>query len=343
MTYLVLKYDLRAPAFGTPTPELYRAAIEQCAWADRQGFGTLMLAEHHGSEDGYLPSPVALGCAIAAVTERMRIRVQAMILPFHDPLRLAEDLAVLDQISGGRAEITAAGGYVPAEFAMFGVDLKDRGRLVEESIQTLRQAWTGEPFDYRGRPARVTPRPVQSELPIALGGASRAAARRAARLEAAAFIPAMPELHELYADECSRLGRQPAPPEVMGPVFLHVAEDPEAAWARIAPHALHETNAYGRWMQDSMGDQATYKPVEDAEALRRSGAYQVVTPEECLRIARELGPGGRLALHPLMGGMDPELGWESLRLVADRVLPHLDIEPPAPVGRHLAPGAAPRP
>lgn len=339
MTYLVIKYDLRAPAFGTPAPALYRAAVEQCAWADRQGFGTLMLAEHHGSDDGYLPSPIGVGCAVAAVTEQIRIRVQAMILPFHDPLRLAEDLAVLDLLSNGRAEITAAGGYVPQEFAMFGVNLKDRGHLVEEAIHTLRKAWLGEPFTYRGRPARVTPTPVQSSIPIALGGASRAAARRAARLQAAAFIPAMPELNEVYAEECRRLGHQPAPPERLGPVFLHVAEDPDAAWAQIAPHALHETNAYGRWMQDSMGDQATYKPMDDADALRRSGAYQVVTPEECIQIARDLGPGGRLAFHPLMGGMDPALGWECLELVASKVLPHLDLEPPAPVGGHIAPSA----
>src|SRR5690606_20469451 len=129
-----------------------------------------------------------------------------------------------------------------------------------------------------GRPARVTPGPVQATIPIALGGASRAAALRAARLQAAAFIPAMPELGDLYAEECRRLGHEPAAPERMGPVFLHVAEDPDAAWARIAPHALHETNAYGRWMQESMGDQAVYKPMDDAEQLRASGAYQVVTP-----------------------------------------------------------------
>lgn len=334
MTYLVIKYDMRAPDLGTPIERLYGAAVEQCAWADHQGFGTVMLAEHHGSDDGYLPSPTGLGCAIAAVTRRLRIRVQAMILPFHDPLRLAEDLAVLDILSNGRAEITAAGGYVPHEFEMFAVELKDRGRLVEESIQTLRQAWTGQAFQYRGRQARVTPRPLQPSLPIALGGASKAAARRAARLQAATFIPAMPELHDVYAEECRKLGQPVAPPERMGPVFLHVAEDPDAAWAKIAPHALHETNAYGQWMKESMGDQAVYKPIEDADQLRTSGAYQVVTPDECIELARQLGPGGRLAFHPLMGGMSPDSGWECLELVANKVLPHLEIDPPAAVGQH---------
>lgn len=333
MTYLVIKYDMRAPAFSVGRQALYGAAIEQCAWADRHGFGTLMLAEHHGVDDGYLPAPVVLASAIAAATKTLRLRMQALILPFHDPLRLAEDLAVLDIISGGRAEITAAGGYLANEFAMFGRDLKRRGALVEEGIATLRQAWTGAAFTFRGRTVQVTPTPLQHPLPIALGGASKAAALRAARI-ADAFIPAIPELMDDYRAECARLGKTPAPAERMGPLFLHVAEDPDRAWAQIAPHALHETNSYGRWMAQSMGDKAVFSPSDDAAQLRASGAYRIVTPEQCIAIARELGTGGRLALHPLMGGMSPELGWECLELFAAKVLPHLDVEPPAVVGRH---------
>ena len=151
MTCFVIKYDMRLPAIARPSPQLYAAAIAQGVWADRNGFGTLMLAEHHGSDDGYLPSPLLLAAAIAAQTERMRIRVQALILPFHDPIRIAEDMAVLDIISRGRAEVTVAGGYVASEFAMFGVTLADRGRLVEEGVQAMRHAWTGERFVFRGR------------------------------------------------------------------------------------------------------------------------------------------------------------------------------------------------
>lgn len=335
MTYLVIKYDMRAPAFGHPTGQLYSEAIAQCRWADQQGFGTLMLAEHHGSDDGYLPSPLVLAGAVAAVTEQIRIRIQAMILPFHDPLRLAEDLAVLDIISDGRAEITAAGGYVPHEFAMFDRQLKDRGTLSEEAINALRQAWTGQPFEFRGRTVQITPTPLQNSIPIALGGAAKAAARRAARL-CDAFIPAIPELMEIYNDECNKLDKAPAPAERMGPVFLHIAEDPDQAWAAIAPHALHETNAYGRWMSESMGDQAVYSQMDDADQLRASGAYQVVTPEQCIAIANTLGPGGRLAFNPLMGGMDPALGWESLELLKNKVIPELEIEKPAVVGQHQA-------
>lgn len=328
MTYFVLKYDMRAPPFGSPASSLYAAAIEQCAWADRNGFGTLMLAEHHGAEDGYLPAPLILASAAAARTCRMRIRVQALILPFHDPVRVAEDVAVLDIISGGRSELTVAGGYVGSEFRMFGVEPAERGRLVEEGVEAMKRAWTAETFEFRGRSVTVTPRPLQEpHPPIILGGASKAAARRAARI-ACGFNPAMPELYAVYVDECRRLGRQPGREERMGPVFLHVAEDPDQAWQRIAPHALHESNAYGRWMAESMGERAVYREATDPEHLRQSGAYQVVTPEQCVRIARDLGPGGRLAFHPLMGGMDPELGWESLDLVKNRVMPHLQVEAP---------------
>ncbi|HKA03474.1 MAG TPA: LLM class flavin-dependent oxidoreductase, partial [Acidimicrobiales bacterium] len=106
-----LVYDMRAPDFGTPAVELYRAAIEQCAWADQHGFYRVTLAEHHASDDGYLPSPIVLGSALAAVTQQMLIHLAVVLLPLYHPLRAAEDLAVLDLVSGGRLRLTVAGGY----------------------------------------------------------------------------------------------------------------------------------------------------------------------------------------------------------------------------------------
>ena len=105
-----------------------------------------------------------------------------------------------------------------------------------------------------------------------------------------------------------------------GPLFVHVAEDPDAAWAKIAPHALHETNSYGRWLAESAA-LGPYAPSNDADALRASGSYAVFTPDECVEFAKETGS---LRLHPLMGGLPPDLAWESLELVASKVLPQLD-------------------
>src|SRR6266508_5913903 len=101
---LALRYDMRAPAIGAPAADLYPAAVEQCALADAAGFDTVYLAEHHGAEDGYCPAPIVLASAIMGRTKRMTVHLSALIAVLHNPLRLAEDLAVLDLISGGRVE-----------------------------------------------------------------------------------------------------------------------------------------------------------------------------------------------------------------------------------------------
>jgi hypothetical protein len=147
---LGLKYNLRCPEWGTPAPELYGAAIEQAAWADDVGFDSIHLMEHHGSDDGYCPAPIPLAAAIAARTRRILIRIRALVLPLHDPVRVAEDFAVVDVISHGRFELVVAAGYVAREFEMFGRDISNRAQLLEDGIAVLKHAWTGEPFDIQG-------------------------------------------------------------------------------------------------------------------------------------------------------------------------------------------------
>ena len=187
--FLSLRYDLRAPAFGAPPEALYRAALEQCAWAEDNGFLMATLSEHHGSEDGYCPSPLVMAAAIAGRTRNLRIMIAALVLPLYDPIRAAEDLAVLDLASGGRIDVILGAGYRREELEMFGRTLDERIPLLEEGIEVLRKAWTGEEFEYRGRRVRVTPRPARPEGPgLLLGGASPAAARRAARL-GLGFLP----------------------------------------------------------------------------------------------------------------------------------------------------------
>ncbi len=236
---LSLKFDLRAPAFGTDPADLYAAALDMCAWADAAGFDCVRFLEHHGSDDRYCPSPLVMAAAAAARSRRVRIRVRALILPLHDPVRIAEDAAVVDVISRGRLELVIAAGYVAAEFAMFGRRLADRPRLVEEGVEVLKQAWTGEPFAYQGRPAVVALRPHRRPRPpIVLGGSSPAAARRAARI-ADGFEPTSRPLYDVYTAECARLGIRPGPPPPLAPrgQFLYVSEDPERLWRELGPAA----------------------------------------------------------------------------------------------------------
>ena len=322
---LSLKFDLRAPAFGAAPADLYASALEMCAWADTAGFDSVRFLEHHGSDDGYCPSPLVMAAAAAARTRRIRIRARALILPLHDPLRIAEDAAVIDVISRGRLELVVAAGYVQSEFAMFGRSLADRPRLVEEGVQVLKQAWTGEPFDYHGRRALVALRPHRRPRPpIVLGGSSPAAARRAARI-ADGFEPTRRSLYDVYTAECARLGVTPGPllPPAPRGQFLYVSEDPERSWQELGPHLLHEMQSYGAWLAEA-GNATSFRPVAGLEELRASGTYQILTPGECVGLATALGPDGQLEFHPLVGGADPALGWRCLTLFEKEVAPTLE-------------------
>jgi alkanesulfonate monooxygenase SsuD/methylene tetrahydromethanopterin reductase-like flavin-dependent oxidoreductase (luciferase family) len=223
-----------------------RAAIEMAEWADQRGGIYVSLSEHHGVEDGYLPSPLTMLAAIAARTSTVRLGINALIAPFYDPIRLAEDAAIVDLISGGRLDLTIAGGYVADEFEMFGVPMSERPARVREAIATLRAAWTGEPFEYRGRTVRVRPIPAQAGGPkIMLGGTSEAAARRAARI-ADGFIPSETACWAFYRDECLELGKpDPGPGMTIDAAVVVLAEDPEAAWPVLGPYFMHEVNTYG--------------------------------------------------------------------------------------------------
>ncbi len=321
-TRLTLAFDMRAPEFGADPVVLYRAALEQCAWADQLGFSDALVMEHHASTDGYLPSPIVLGSAIAGVTERIDIRLCLMLLPLYNPLRAAEDLAVLDLISGGRLRLTVGLGYRDEEYEQFGIPMKRRPSLMEEAVETLKLAWTGEPFDYQGRQVRILPRPAQRPRPqIAMGGASPASARRAARI-ADLYQPVATRLYEIYLAELESLGK-PAPDgarhmSVGEDPYVFVADDPDREWELIAPHALHDTNEYARWIGGRRG--GSFSPMDDPAELRRSGNYRVLTPAECIE---HIGRHGAVTFKPLVGGLSPDVGWRSLQLFADEVLPAL--------------------
>jgi alkanesulfonate monooxygenase SsuD/methylene tetrahydromethanopterin reductase-like flavin-dependent oxidoreductase (luciferase family) len=320
MTMLGLRYDLRVPPFADVThAELYAACLDQCEWADRLGFDVVALSEHHGVEDGFMAAPATVAAAIAGRTRKLQINIAAVLVPLHDPVRLAEQLAVVQLASGGRLSLVAGLGYRPEEFAMAGVDRKQRGRLLDEYVDVMRKAWTGQEFEWRGRAIRVTPAPA-SPPAILIGGSTEKAARRAARLRAG-FFPAIADeaLRQVYEEECQREGFTGFVVMPGGPGFVHVTDDPERDWARIAPHALHDARTYAAWQTPGQRSQV-HTAAKTADELRRSGVYRVVTPDECVALAREFG---RVLFHPLMGGLPPALGWASLELFEKEVLPRL--------------------
>lgn len=343
MTSIIMHYDLRAPDGGVPVEELYDAALEQCAWADGLGLNTVTLSCHHGVEDNYCPSEITFAAAAAARTKGIGFNVLVTV-PFYHPVQLAEELTVLDIISRGRANLVGVLGYRDSEYDMFDIDRSHRGRLMEEHIATLRDAWTGNRFERNGRDVLVRPRPVSPGGPkIIFGGDSRGAAHRAARI--ADGYMAMPSFEpgsvatetgvvlakrssrsfDWYQEACRELGT--VPHSTLGQripcMYLHVAKDPKKVAKQVEPYLLHVANSYAQWMADG-GVVATYQPATSVEELLATGNFQIVTPEQCCDIASRCE---EIMFDPLYGGIPPEIAWEGLRLFEEEVLPRIEVEP----------------
>jgi alkanesulfonate monooxygenase SsuD/methylene tetrahydromethanopterin reductase-like flavin-dependent oxidoreductase (luciferase family) len=321
----MMRFDLRRARDTTSTTDLVRAAIDMVAWADTRGCAIVTLSEHHASPDGYLPSPMMVASAMAARTQHVHFMIAAALLPFYDPIRLAEDMAVLDHISTGRVSYVLGLGYRPEEFAMYGVPMADRGRIADRKLGLLLAAKTGQPVEHEGRTIQVTPAPSTLGGPrVAWGGQSVAAARRAAR-HGLDFIAQSnhEDLEPAYRDECARLGRAPGACTLADPTLpltTFVAGDVDAAWAELGPYLLHDATTYAGWNE---GDDrtASLSRGSTVAALRaEQGAHRIMSVDEAVA---HLGTAGILTLHPLCGGIPPDLAWPYLRRVVDEVEPRV--------------------
>lgn len=327
MPDLMFRFDMRHPDLASVSrADLYNAAIEQCEWGEKNGFASAHLSEHHGSEDGYCPAPMVLASAVAARTSNLRLFISALIAPLHDPVRLAEDLTVLDIISRGRVIPVLSGGYREEEFAAMGKQLGDRKSYMDAIGPFLKKVWSGESFEFEGRQVTVTPGPHTQPRPmILMGGSSKPAARRAAK-HADFFIPSGPEIFEFYRDELKAMGKpDPGPMPAAPSTVTFVSADPDAYWQQIAPHVMHETNCYAQWAEQA-GVFSPYKHYDHADDLRVAGAYKVYTPQALIDEARTMVAAQPIQFHPLCAGIHPDLAWQSLHLFAEEVLPTLKQE-----------------
>jgi len=320
-----MRFDMRAPDFGAPRADLYRTAIEMAAWGEEHGCMSVQVCEHHRSADGYLPAPLILASAMAARTKSLPIQLAALIVPLHDPVELAEQMAVLDLVSAGRVSYVVAIGYVKAEYEMFGRELKGRGRRLEECIRVMRRAWSGEEFEFENRSVCVTPKPYTEGGPVmVMGGGVAASARRAARLGMGMIAMGNdPDLEQIYREACRAEGQTPGlciNPEPGIAMSAFVSRDPDEAWAKWGPHLLHDARAYAEWAGGGI-DSATKSVATSVEALRaENGSYRIFSPDEAVA---EIEKQGALLMQPLCGGLPIEYAWESLETLARDVLPRL--------------------
>jgi alkanesulfonate monooxygenase SsuD/methylene tetrahydromethanopterin reductase-like flavin-dependent oxidoreductase (luciferase family) len=318
-----LRFDMRAPTQGVPAADLYKSAIEMADYSEKHGAFYAMVSEHHGVDDGYLPSPMVLASAMASRTSTLPIIVAVVILPLYDPIKLAEDMSVLDLVSNGRVSYVAALGYRSAEYEMFGETYKQRGRIADEKLELLLKAKTGEPFQHNGMTLKITPAPFTPGGPmVAWGGGSLPAARRAGR-NGIGFFGQKDDEELKVAYEKAALENNHTPGMCVLPprdsaTVVFVADDVDKAWDELGPYLMHDVRSYAEWNEGNE-DITSLSFVSSAEELRAENrSHRILSTDEAIEWVRA---GQPLALHPLIGGLPPEIAWSYLRHVTEVVMP----------------------
>jgi alkanesulfonate monooxygenase SsuD/methylene tetrahydromethanopterin reductase-like flavin-dependent oxidoreductase (luciferase family) len=284
-------YDFRNPVqWHRPWPELYAETLEFIAWTESVGFEGAWVPEHHGSADGYVPSPLIALAAIAARTKTIKIGSAIALAPLYHPVRFAEDCALIDILSNGRLEMALAIGYRRLETDAYGVSFSSRASRTDEFLQIVRWLWAGETVTYESKHfsiknASITPRPIHGRVPLYIGGFSDKALERAAKYgdgfhgEVSAY--------GRYLEQLRACGKDPSSARVRTlDLFFLVANDPDKARRELAPYFHHVNNCYGQWLREdqrtsNVGYDALIKPMT-LETFKTSGMMRIMTPSQAI-------------------------------------------------------------
>jgi alkanesulfonate monooxygenase SsuD/methylene tetrahydromethanopterin reductase-like flavin-dependent oxidoreductase (luciferase family) len=329
-------YDFRNPPDSAlSTPRLYAEILDQVAWLDGLGLDLAWFTEHHFVDDGYLPSWTPVAGAMAARTRRMRFSSDICLLPFSHPLRLAEDLAVLDNLSGGRIEIGIGMGYAPHEFRGFGVPIAERASRTDEGLEVLRRCFAGERFSFHGARYHfddVVIRPGYAQPggpPLWVAAMSAAGARRAARFDAN-LLPQGPreEALEPWIEAVTAAGRDPARYRVGIIRSCFVTDDPGRDWPAIRAAERYRGQLYSRFFAEA-GRHASF----EREGPRIPQTWVVGSVDHCVAELSAFMRDHRitdLVTWAVPPGLAPSQVSPSLERFAGEVVPRLRTALAAP-------------
>ncbi len=254
-----VSYDFRNPPdSGVSDTALYAEILEQVQWLDQIGADLVWFTEHHFVEDGYLPSWVPVAGAMASVTNNVCFGTDICLMPFNHPVRLAEDLAVLDNISNGRVELGLGMGYAPHEFRGFGFPASRRVSLMDEGIEVLQHCFTGERFSYKGKryqfeDVKITPGYVQQGgPPLWIAAMSEAGAKRAAHYDTN-FLPQglRKRSFDPWVEALNNSGRKTTDKRIGIIRSILVTDDKSADWPVVRAAEKYRMELYNRFFEES--------------------------------------------------------------------------------------------
>jgi alkanesulfonate monooxygenase SsuD/methylene tetrahydromethanopterin reductase-like flavin-dependent oxidoreductase (luciferase family) len=317
-----------------PQGEYLRNLLDRLAWAEELGFDAIWLNEHHFSPwGGMLPVPPLALAAIAQRTRRVRLGTSVSVLGLHHPIDQAEQLAMLDLISGGRLDLGVGRGSAPYDHEVFGLDYRQAQARTLEALEIILQAWRGEPFSYQGSyfqvpQVQVWPTPEQRPHPPVWISCSSSResflwpAERGYNLLTIGFVKPVPKFAEL-----TRAYRDAYPQGQITTLYHSVVCQDGAMARRLA------TDAIGRFLgqmrqSNELSSTDRRSPLEDLVIERIVDDARLVagSPAEVASMLRYLqGEVGftQVALMFQFGGLSDAIARESMRLFATEVIPCL--------------------
>jgi|DewCreStandDraft_5_1066085.scaffolds.fasta_scaffold02053_11 alkanesulfonate monooxygenase SsuD/methylene tetrahydromethanopterin reductase-like flavin-dependent oxidoreductase (luciferase family) len=335
-----LVYDFRNPnGLGGRYSDWCRTVLEHIRAVEEMGYHAVFVAEHHFSDDGYMPAPLTAAAAIAAVTKRIRVGTWIVILPLHHPVEVAEQAAVVDNLSGGRLELGLGLGYAITDFDGYGISRAERRGRMDEGVEIVVRALKGEKFSFAGRyfnlsNVQVSPPPVQQPMPIWLAARSPAAAQRAARHGLNLMMFGGSEIYSAYSQALQTVGRSSDGQTHQVATLLSflpwfVCQDPDKTWERIKGGFRYMATRYCEWfgVAADLPQDKTLLVLKDwsADEFKNAGLATVGTPEqvrETITSALASVPYSLLVTWGIIPGTDPEMNLESHALFAEKVMPY---------------------
>ncbi len=337
-----LLWPFRNPEFArVPWEELYRSHLDLIVDSERLGFDHAWLTEHHFIDDGYSPSVFPIGGAVAARTTQIRIGTFLLLLPLHNPVRVAEDTATVDLLSDGRFDLGVGLGYRRAEFEDQGISPSERAARMDEGLTIVRRLLSDESVTIDGRftqlrDIRIVPPALQRpHPPIWVGGTVPKAIERAARMGFHYLNGGAAHSGGIYDTALEAHGRDPADYQIAAMRPLYVAPTREEAWAIAARPLHHMASGYVRWTAEAKGIadfENMASAIPSVEETIRSQSFDffgeeaiIGTPEDAIEQIEDYRSRGRLTHFvgalPLPGMTPPQIR-AGMELFAEEVIPH---------------------